>query len=56
MKSRLWGAVSASIFVFLSTTTSAALVDNGGGLIYDTALDITWAQPDASRTWDNANT
>jgi hypothetical protein len=22
------------------------LVDNGGGLIYDTVLDITWAQPD----------
>ncbi|MDJ0927774.1 MAG: hypothetical protein QNJ73_08995 [Gammaproteobacteria bacterium] len=34
----------------------AALVDNGGGLIYDTVLDITWAQPDETfRTWNDAN-
>jgi hypothetical protein len=32
------------------------LVDNGGGLIYDTVLDITWSQPEALRTWDEANT
>ena len=56
MKSRLFGALSASIFVFLSTSTSAALVDNGGGLIYDTVLDITWAQPDdEGRMWIDAN-
>ena len=56
MKSRLLGAVSAVLFCFLSTTTPAALVDNGGGLIYDDVLDITWSQPDAFRTWDAANT
>jgi hypothetical protein len=55
MESRLLGALSASIFVFLSTAPSAALVDNGGGLIYDDVLDITWAQPDVSRTWDDSN-
>jgi hypothetical protein len=55
MESRLLGALSAGIFLFLSTATSAALVDNGGGLIYDTVLDITWAQPDARRSWDDAN-
>jgi hypothetical protein len=39
------------------------LIDNGDGLIYDTVLDITWAQPEALtpppgglRTWDAANT
>ena len=58
MKSRLWGAVSAGIFSFLSTATPAALVDNGGGLIYDDVLDITWAQPDAfvNVSWDDADT
>ncbi|MGB5298097.1 MAG: hypothetical protein WBN08_19130 [Thiogranum sp.] len=54
-KSRLLGSVSAGIFLFLSTATSAALVDNGGGLIYDDVLDITWAQPDVPRTWATAN-
>jgi hypothetical protein len=56
MESRLLGMLSAGIFVFLSTAPSAALVDNGGGLNYDTVLDITWAQPDAPRKWDDANT
>jgi len=37
--------------------SNAALIDNGGGLIYDDVLDITWAQGDnTSRTWDSANT
>ena len=56
MKSRLLGAMCASLFSFISIPSHAALVDNGGGLIYDDVLDITWAQPDALRTWDNANT
>jgi len=33
--------------VFLSitaTTASATLIDRGGGLIYDTVLDVTWLQ------------
>ena len=57
MKAHLCPAIRAGIFLFLSTATSAALVDNGGGLIYDDVLDITWAQPDTlRRTWDGANT
>jgi hypothetical protein len=53
-KSRLLGAVCASIFSLISISPHAALVDNGGGLIYDDKLDITWAQPDDSRTWVDA--
>ena len=44
-KSHLIGALCATIYIFLSTATSAALVNNGGGLIDDNVLDITWAQP-----------
>jgi len=56
MKSHFLCAVCASLFSIISMSSHAALVDNGGGLIYDTVLDITWAQPDAVRSWDNANT
>jgi hypothetical protein len=56
MKSCLLGAVCAVLFTFTTLSANAALVDNGGGLIYDTELDITWAQPDVQRTWDAANT
>ena len=42
--------------MLMSTATSAALVDNGNGLIYDDVLKITWAQPDNARNWDAANT
>jgi hypothetical protein len=48
MGPRLNGAVCASVCLFLATTTSAALINNGGGLIYDTVLDITWSQPSTS--------
>jgi hypothetical protein len=54
-KSRLLGAMCASIISFISIPSHAALVDNSGGLIHDTVLDITWAQPDTVRTWDDAN-
>jgi hypothetical protein len=54
--SRLLGAVCAGLFSLITTLTNAALVDNGGGLIYDDLLDITWSQPDPLRTWDDANT
>ena len=50
-KSRLLGAVCASVFSLISIPSHAELVDNGGGLIYDTVLDITWSQPDALRRW-----
>ena len=35
MKSRLIGAVCAGFFSLITTSSNAALVDNGGGLIYD---------------------
>ena len=53
MKTHLLGALSAVLFTF-TPYSNAALVDNGGGLIYDTVLDITWAQPDIRRSWDDA--
>jgi len=57
MKSRLLGAVCAYAFSLVSIPSHAALVDNGGGLIYDDVLDITWAQPDTlTGDWDEANT
>ena len=55
-KSHLYGAVCACVFSLISIPSHAALVDIGGGLIYDTVLDITWAQPDIVRNWDDANT
>jgi len=51
------GAISAAFFLLLSTATPATLVDNGGGLIYDNVLGITWTQPDNTlRTWSEAKT
>lgn len=49
----------ASLVVFLSLcasgVTHAALVDNGGGLIYDTDRNITWYDPGlAAMTWNEA--
>jgi hypothetical protein len=55
-KSRLLGAMCAAAFTFISILSQAALIDNGGGLIYDNVLKITWAQPDTFRNWDDANT
>jgi len=57
--SRLLGAVCASVFSFAAVPSHAALVDNGGGLIYDDVLDITWAQPHGPAlgiNWNDANT
>jgi hypothetical protein len=52
-----WIALSTAIYPFLPTTTYAELIDNGNGLIYDSVLDITWAQPGTTLgTWDAANT
>jgi len=54
----LLSALCATIFISLSMPTTAALINNGGGLIYDTVLNITWAQPNAvsSGSWEDANT
>ena len=43
----------------VTTTTKAELIDRGGGLIYDTCLDITWLQnplwgQTQEQTWDEA--
>jgi len=56
-KSLLLGAACACILSLTSISSHAALVDNGGGLIYDDVLEITWAQPDTTfGNWDDANT
>lgn len=42
-----------------SSAAQAALVDRGGGLIYDTELNITWLQNaniNGAMTWSQANT
>jgi len=55
------GIYSSLIFcisVFIVTSVNAELIDRGGGLIYDTEQDLTWAQ-DAGLfggNWDNAMT
>lgn len=57
--------VAAALLAALSGAAQAALVDRGGGLIYDTTLDITWLQDanyaqttgyddDGKMTWSNA--
>jgi hypothetical protein len=59
MKFHLRSAVTALFVVALgaSTVANAALVDRGGGLIYDDDLNITWlanANVNGSITWQNA--
>ena len=57
MKRSKYGALSAILLIFLSTKSIAALIDNGGGLIYDDVLNITCAQPENTlRNWEDANT
>jgi hypothetical protein len=55
-KSRLW--VSAAVALLLVPRADAALFDRGGGLIYDTDLNITWLQDTSlsgwKDTWDDA--
>ena len=43
-KSPLLGVVCACVFSVTGTSTFAALIDRGGGLIYDEDLNITWLQ------------
>lgn len=57
--------LSAFALVAISMPSGAALLDRGGGMIYDTVLNITWLQDanyaqtsghdDGRMTWDNAN-
>ena len=42
--------------LFISLSTNAALIDRGGGFIYDDVQDITWTQDaniNGQDTWDN---
>jgi hypothetical protein len=42
---RLWVVLSALIMVIgVSVSAQATLIDNGGGFLYDTDLNITWLQ------------
>lgn len=41
-KSHLFGTACATVFGFFSMSSHATLIDNGGGLIYDSDRDITW--------------
>lgn len=70
VKYRILGAVRASLLIAASGAAQAALIDRGGGLIYDTDLNITWlananygagssydtadGYNDGSMTWQNA--
>jgi hypothetical protein len=59
MKSAVKKIALAALAVAMSlvpTPSHAELIDNGNGLIYDTVLDITWAQEPAvtPMTWDDA--
>ena len=60
-------AVCASLCLMGAGSASAALFDRGGGLIYDSALNVTWLQDanyaktsgydgDGSMNWITANT
>lgn len=42
MKQTLFGAIGAGVLIVASSAAQAALIDRGGGLIYDTDLNITW--------------
>jgi hypothetical protein len=51
------------LFIFFLKNSEAALIDRGGGLVYDTALNITWVQnasyintagQPGNSTWDGA--
>jgi hypothetical protein len=63
--SRLIGVLCAVCLPLLTALSHAALIDRGGGLIYDTVLDITWLQDtnyaltngddDGRMTWTEAN-
>ena len=36
--------LATSIFFGLTGISNSSLIDRGGGLIYDTVLDVTWLQ------------
>ena len=40
----LFGTLCPCVFIFTATSSNAALIDRGGGLIYDSDQDLTWTQ------------
>jgi hypothetical protein len=44
MKKQMLAAMLLTAWVLLSGVAQASLVDRGGGLIYDTTLNVTWLQ------------
>jgi len=67
MKQTLLGAACASLLIAASGAAQASLIDRGGGLIYDTDLNITWLADasyavtsgdvaDVFMNWTQANT
>lgn len=44
MKTNMTGATCAFALSLVASIANAALIDRGGGLIYDTDLNITWLQ------------
>jgi len=57
-QSHLFGTLCFCVFTVISSSSNAALVDRGGGLIYDSDQDLTWTQ-DAGlsgfrSSWDDA--
>lgn len=57
IRSHLFSTLCACVFIFTATSSNAALIDRGGGLIYDSDQDLTWSQ-DAGLSgflnWDEA--
>jgi hypothetical protein len=57
MHNRLSGAIFVCLLGLFTTTSKANLIDNGGGLIYDEDMDITWlanANRGGLKDWDDA--
>jgi hypothetical protein len=57
-RSRIFSTLCCCVFTLITTSSSAELIDRGGGLIYDSDQNLTWAQ-DArmfSGKWDDAMT
>ena len=64
-KSRLLCALCSGVFSVVTTSSNAALIDRGGGMIYDEDRNITWLadakyamtsgyDSDGLMTWDQA--
>ena len=55
-RSHIYSTLCCCVFTLITTSSSAELIDRGGGLIYDSDQDLTWTQ-DAqmfSGSWDAA--